>query len=329
MRITTNMLMRNYQNSLSKNIGGLSEARNAVLKGRRFTKASEDPGGALSASLLERKYVRNKSYLTTLTEVQSKQDAQEDAIMQMTNICKTIDRDYSVSAMNGSNQEKSIRATYAAAMKELQRSMVSSLNAQYGDEFVFAGAGGMKAPFELSDSGVLTYRGIDVNTTDPAELAKLQEYSKEGTYVDIGFGLNFDSSGEVVPSSAFNTALPGINVVGLGDKNLVTTIGKMVKVLEADTFDRDAYAELWTDFREGTNTLNDMTTKLGTKTTLLEATKTRLTDLDLSLSTQIDSIVNVDPAEAIMNFSWANYTYTTALKIGTNIISPSLLDFMR
>ncbi len=187
----------------------------------------------------------------------------------------------------------------------------------------------MKAPFELSDSGVLTYRGIDVNTTDPAELAKLQEYSKEGTYVDIGFGLNFDSSGEVVPSSAFNTALPGINVVGLGDKNLVTTIGKMVKVLEADTFDRDAYAELWTDFREGTNTLNDMTTKLGTKTTLLEATKTRLTDLDLSLSTQIDSIVNVDPAEAIMNFSWANYTYTTALKIGTNIISPSLLDFMR
>ena len=329
MRITTNMLMRNYQNSLSKNIGGLSEARNAVLTGRRFTKASEDPGGALSASLLERKYVRNKSYLTTLTEVQSKQDAQEDAIMQMTNICKTIDRDYSVSAMNGSNQEKSIRATYAAAMKELQRSMVSSLNAQSGAEFVFAGAGGMKAPFELSDSGVLTYRGIDVNTTDPAELAKLQEYSKEGTYVDIGFGLNFDSSGEVVPSSAFNTALPGINVVGLGDKNLVTTIGKMVKVLEADTFDRDAYAELWTDFREGTNTLNDMTTKLGTKTTLLEATKTRLTDLDLSLSTQIDSIVNVDPAEAIMNFSWANYTYTTALKIGTNIISPSLLDFMR
>ena len=279
--------------------------------------------------------MRNKSYLTTLTEVQSKQDAQEDAIMQMTNICKTIDRDYSVSAMNGSNQEKSIRAytdnpqQLLAAMKELQRSMVSSLNAQYGDEFVFAGAGGMKAPFELSDSGVLTYRGIDVNTTDPTELAKLQEYSKEGTYVDIGFGLNFDSSGEVVPSSAFNTALPGINVVGYGDKNLVTTIGKMVKVLEADTFDRDAYAELWTDFREGTNTLNDMTTKLGTKTTLLEATKTRLTDLDLSLSTQIDSIVNVDPAEAIMNFSWANYTYTTALKIGTNIISPSLLDFMR
>ena len=41
--------------------------------------------------------------------------------------------------------------------------------------------------------------------------------------------------------------------------------------------------------------------------------RTRLTDLDLSLSTQIDSIVNVDPAEAIMNFSWANYTYTLSL----------------
>ena len=55
MRITTNMLMRNYQNSLSKSIGGLSDSRNAVLTGRRFTKASEDPSGALSASSLERK----------------------------------------------------------------------------------------------------------------------------------------------------------------------------------------------------------------------------------------------------------------------------------
>ena len=327
MRITTNMLMRNYQNSLSKSIGGLSDSRNAVLTGRRFTKASEDPSGALSASSLERKYVRNKSYLSTIKEVQSRQDAQEDAVMQMNKICQTIDRDYSVSAMSGTNMEQSIRKTYATAMRELQNSMVSSLNAQYGEEFVFGGAMGMKVPFELKEDGTLTYQGIDVNSADPAEQAKLKELSKESTFVDIGFGLSFEA-GEVVPSSAFDTSLPGINVIGYGDKNLITTIGKMADLLEADTFDKDAYSALWTDFREGATALTDVTTKLGTKTTLLESTQTRLTDLDLALSTQIDSIVNVDPAEALMNYSWANYTYTTALKVGTNIISASLLDFI-
>lgn len=329
MRITTNMLMRNYQSSLSKNIGGLSEARNAVLTGRRFSKASEDPSGALTASNLERRYVRNKSFLTTLTEVQSRQDAQEDAVMQLNKICQTIDRDYSVSAMSGSNMDKSVRATYAASMKELQNSMISSLNAQYGDNFVLAGAAGMEVPFKLGEDGVLTYRGIDVNTTDPGEQALLEQYAKECTYVDIGFGLDFDQHGKVVSSSAFNTSLPGIEVIGTGDKNLITTIGKMIDVLEADSFNEEEYATLWSDFRDGASALTDVATKLGTKTRLLESTKTRLTDLDLSLSTQIDSIVNVDPAEAIMNFSWANYTYTTALKVGTNIISSSLLDFMR
>lgn len=329
MRITTNMLMRNYQSSLSKNIGGLSEARNAVLSGRRFSKASEDPSGALTASNLERRYVRNKSYLTTLTEVQSRQDAQEDAVMQLNKICQTIDRDYSVSAMSGSNMAKDVRATYATSMKELQHSMINSLNAQYGDNFVFAGAAGMEVPFKLGEDGVLTYRGIDVNTTDPDELALLEKYGKESTYVDIGFGLDFDQNGKVISTSAFNTSLPGIEVIGTGDKNLITTIGKMINVLEADSFDQEEYAALWSDFRDGASALTDVATTLGTKTRLLESTKTRLTDLDLSLSTQIDSIVNVDPAEAIMNFSWANYTYTTALKVGTNIISSSLLDFMR
>lgn len=329
MRVTTNMIMRNYQNSLSNNIGGLSEARNKVLSGRKFSRASEDPSGALTASSLERKYLRNKSYLTSITEIQSRQDAQEDAVLQLNNICQTIDRDYSLSAMSGSNMDASIRSTYATAMREQQRSMVSSLNAQYGDEFVFAGNAGMKVPFELDDAKGLMFRGIAVNTSDPDEQALLRQYASESTFVDIGFGLSFDNSGKVVSSSAFDIALPGINVVGAGEDNLINTIGKMADLLEADEFDKDAYGQLWTEFRKGAGKLTDVSTKLGTKSNLLETTKTRLTDLDLSLSTQIDSIVNMDPAEAIMNFSWANYTYTTALKVGTNIFSSSLLDFMR
>lgn len=327
MRITTNMVMRNYQDSLSQNFSGLSQARNAVLSGRRFTRASEDPGSALMASALERKLVRNEGYISTLTGLQSRQDAQEDAVMQLNNICKTIDRDYSVSAMSGSNMDKTTRATYATAMKELQRSMVSSLNAQYGDEFIFAGSDGTKVPFELSADGTLTYRGLDV--ADPNNAAELEALAGENSFVDIGFGLSFDNNDKVVSSSAFDSSLPGINVIGHGEDNLINTIGKMVKLLEADTFDKEAYEGQWMEFRKGASALTDVATKLGTKSTLLEATKTRLTDMNLALKTQIDSIVNIDPAEAIMNYSWADYTYTTALKVGTNILSPSLLDFMK
>ena len=33
-------------------------------------------------------------------------------------------------------------------------------------------------------------------------------------------------------------------------------------------------------------------------------------------------------AEAITEFSWAQYAYNAALKIGTSILTPSFIDFM-
>ena len=43
MRITTNMLRRNYTNNLMENIGGLEKARQQVETGRRFQWSYEDP----------------------------------------------------------------------------------------------------------------------------------------------------------------------------------------------------------------------------------------------------------------------------------------------
>ena len=55
----------------------------------------------------------------------------------------------------------------------------------------------------------------------------------------------------------------------------------------------------------------------------------RLEDNKLGLSTQLDNVVNIDMADAITQFSWAQYAYNAALKVGTNILSPSFIDFMR
>ena len=60
----------------------------------------------------------------------------------------------------------------------------------------------------------------------------------------------------------------------------------------------------------------------------LETTKSRLEDQQLNLTEQYDNVVNVDMAEAIKEFSWAQYAYNAALKVGTQILSPSFIDFM-
>jgi flagellar hook-associated protein 3 FlgL len=38
---------------------------------------------------------------------------------------------------------------------------------------------------------------------------------------------------------------------------------------------------------------------------------------------------SMDPAEAITEMTWAQYCYNAALRIGTNILSQSLIDYLQ
>ena len=90
----------------------------------------------------------------------------------------------------------------------------------------------------------------------------------------------------------------------------------------------EKYRELLTAFDDTRGRLVDNLTTIGTRTNFLETTKSRLEDQQINLTEQFDNVVNVDMAEAITEFSWAQYAYNAALKIGTNILTPSFIDFM-
>lgn len=333
MRITTNMVMRNYNNNLSATLGGLESSRKQVETNRRFSSSYEDPASSAKAAILERRYARNADYLNNVENVQKWQDTQEDIATQLSNIAKEIDKRYSVEALNDTNADLDTRKVYAQTLRGLQEQMVQTLNTRYGETFAVAGAGGKEQPFELTADGVLTYRGVDVNSDDPNDQKILEELSQEATYIDLGLGLGEDGA-EVSSSTAFNSALPGINLVGYGkdeqgvSKNLVVLVGQMADALEEETFDRDAYEAMWENISEGSSQLRDEIATLGTKTQMLTQMKTRLESEKLAITEQYDNAVNIDPAEAIMNYSWSMYAYNTALKVGTSIITPSLLDFL-
>lgn len=335
LRITTSALIRNYKSNLGKSISNLNLARNKVMTQRNFTKGYQDPTGAVRESALNWKYAKNQDYIDAIDDAQSFQNAQEDAITQISTQARYLSKQYGLEAMNGTNWPLDVRKTYAQAFRQAQESMTMSMNASYGDKFVFGGADGGHPPFELTEvngSKVLLYRGFDVD--HPDSLTNLDIMANEQVYTDLGFGLTMDEDGKVTNSSAFNTVLPGINVVGYGtnedgtSKNIISLAGQIADALEEEDFDLDEYKKLLNAFDGARNVLMDNITTIGTKTNFLETTKSRLEDQQLNLTEQYDNVVNVDMAEAITEFSWAQYAYNAALKIGTNILTPSFIDFM-
>ena len=307
---------------------------------------SEDPSSALRATSLERKYAKNNDYLDTVEDIQSHQNAQEDSAMQISNIALVLAKQYGIEGMNGTNHSKETRQTYADAWRGAQQSMLLSLNATYGDEYVFGGSDAKNVPFTLEDGvdgngnkiQILKYRGEDVTNGDPKIL---EELSKDSHFIDLGFGLGVEDAANppdgqynIDPATAFNTSLPGINLVGYGQdadkdpKNMVLLAGMVADELEKEPFDYDRYKELVGKFEDGRNDLLSQVTILGTQTEFLTTTKERLENNKIQIAEDYDNVVNVDMAEAIMDFSWAQYVYNASLKVGNNILTPSFIDFM-
>ena len=150
MRITTNAILRNYKSNLATSMSNLDVARTQVMTQRKFNSTMEDPSSALRAAVLNRKYARNEDFLNLVKDIQSYQDAQEDAAMQINNISLNLSKHYGIEALNGTNGSIETRKTYAEAWRGAQESILLSLNASYEEKYVFAGSDGMNPPFRMT-----------------------------------------------------------------------------------------------------------------------------------------------------------------------------------
>ncbi|MCI8342615.1 MAG: hypothetical protein HFE62_05315 [Firmicutes bacterium] len=332
MRVTTKATLSGYNRNLNKTMSNLNISRNRFLTKRNFNEVWEDPSGAAKSFKLRRAHNRNEIYLENTKTSLSMYDSIAASTLQVSTRLREEINESSLRGVNGATGLDA-RKVYATTLREMQESIVLSMNDKYGDRFLFNGAETGEVPFELKD-GKLFFRGIDVDSTDPNDLKILEGSLKETIYSDIGFGLEEDANGDVVSSSALNTAISGLEVLGFGlnadgkSKNTVNIIGELADVLEQPDLDEDEFKKCFDQFVECKNNVADFAAKLGVRCQQLEGRQKQLEANNDSLNEQIVNVENVDMAAAISDYVWQQYAYNAALKVGTSILSPSFIDFM-
>ena len=158
--------------------------------------------------------------------------------------------------------------------------------------------------------------------------------------MDIGLGFQ-EANGELISSSAYDSALNGLDFLGYGTEdgtpnNIVSIMWQMGEIFEGYDIETNTWtngtredAQALMEKLEGAaDNLNEMYTKLDADTKYLNTNLDRLTTTKDNLNEQIVNVEDVDKAQAIMDLVWAQQAYNAALKIGTNIIPQSLLDYM-
>lgn len=341
IRITTNGTLYSYKSQLMNSTNKLNDAYNTVLTGRKFNSYDADPAAATQAFRLRSSLATADKQSTNNDTVIKKFSTAWDIIGDVYNDL-TIEMG-KVPALEGSNDTNlSVLPELGKVLKSGAAAIVQDMNAKYGDNFIFGGAETLEVPFVLNEeTGVLTYRGVNVDAMDDDAYDAIND----SLYVDIGLGFQEVDVGEIIPSSAYDSALNGLDFLGYGTEdgtpdgtpnNIVSIMWQMGEIFEGYDIDtntwtngsREKAQELMKKLEDAADTLNEQHTKLDADTSYLYTNLDRLTTTKDNLNEQIVNVEDVDKAQAIMDLVWAQQAYNAALKIGTNIIPQSLLDYM-
>ncbi|MCI8686737.1 MAG: hypothetical protein HFF57_00310 [Lawsonibacter sp.] len=374
-RITTNMMMSTYRYNLMKSTNKLSGSSDKVMTHRNFGSYAEDPTAATQAFRLRRDYRKTASQLSNTDSVYNKFHTAWTNLGGI--ITDMTDANGRVSAIRGNNDGTGeARSALAKVLRETGDSVIQAMNQKVGDRFIFAGNDGLNVPFSWSKDAdgnkILLYRGINVNSQNPEDLAKLKAMTEEEINIDMGMGLKEDDNDVLINGSAFNAALCGLDFLNYGvdkdgdPKNVALVMRELADVF--DTWGENGQRYLPEEYREMSEAdlkelmkndedvakeindyhdemeakafrlmdklnaaqehLTEKYVELNADSSFLQTNSSMLSSQKTDLNTQILDVEQINLADAITQMSWDQYCYNAALKIGNQLLSQSLIDYM-
>ena len=311
MRVTNNMLLSNYLRNISSNLGTVGKMQQQMASGKRITKISDDPIGAISSMQIRVKLYKSEQYQKNVDRALTWLDETESSVLELNDIIK---RAYETAVgMSTDTMDDDERSAAAQLVKQLRDHVVTIGNAKSNDKYIFGGYNVSNAPFEVVAPGQITYNGINIKTGDVDDLNAL---AQDSISYSVGFNITMDVS------------TTGVALFGTGDNNLYNVLDDFYNALEANAPSSELTGFI-AKLQNGQSDVLSIAAEIGGKVNRLELIQNRFDEDILTYTDRKSNIEDVDQAEAIMNYKMAQAVYEASLQIGSNIIQPSLVNFLK
>lgn len=302
-RVTNSMMADTFMRNYYKNLSRLDKMYDRAEK--RVKVPSDDPVAA--AGIIKLYTGRNElaQYERNVQDAKIWMDFTESALGEAGDILHRI-RELTVHAANG---DKTVEARKADAeeVRQLRDQLVVISNSTYQGRYIFAGT----------------------NTMSKA-------YDNDGTYN----GNDKDIEYEIAQAETIVVSYPGNKVFGETDSsdidaepepkhiNLFKDLDRLIKDMEDGNLDRLSSEHLesmdyWHD------NITNHRAEVGVKTNRLDFAANRMKDENLSMKALLSNLEDKDLAEAIMEMKVLESVYTASLAVGSRVLQPSLVDFLR
>jgi flagellar hook-associated protein 3 FlgL len=302
MRVTQNMLNRQFLANLGANNQRLSKYQEMMATGKKLNKPSDDPVGVGYAMRYQSQISRNDQYRDNVKDGTSQLDFVDSTISQVNEIMKRA-RQLAVQGATETNSVES-RQAIASEIQQLYEQLTTTGNTQLNGRYIFNGL--------TSDLKPYTDANAMYGTTDSGQI----NYSmSEGVVIQVNVSGN-ELFGDPVAAGAEATSDNAFAILKTLKDDLVSNNSAGLKAT-LDKFDsrQKKMMETWAD--------------VGARSNRLEVLDNRLTDLDLNLNDLLSKTEDADIPETITNLKMAEAVQRASLETGSRILSPSLVDFLR
>ena len=329
-----------YQDTLSK-LGLITNVKNRLYQQELGARSIQN---RLSEAKKKIEYVRSDSNNSDMQIVQTVRD---DLLQKQQSMVNDLNSQYQNNYIFGGSDTTTPPFTLSADGRELTF------------DHTFAGddsATKMVMTLTQQADGTYQYEFSGTKGNPPANmdsdetLDNIVKAMRETGYMDVGYG-NISE-----PDTLLDTNTGGLNLItGLSagamnamsdsqakdevikrlNNSPVALVGKAV--IASDNYIGGGSRE---DFSSALGTVMDTMTDtehsvstvysdLGNKYSLLESTEEKLTTIKLALTEQYKEKLGADPYEAITEMFSYQQSYNAALRVGSNMMSSSLFDFVK
>lgn len=318
------MMSSSYQRNMQSNLSRLNESTMRLQSRRQYHHVSDDPAKATRAFAVRSQISRTEEYLSAVGTAADELTMAGDNVMSISSILETV---YERAGRAGGTMDQTALNGIAEELKGLKGEILSIMNVQFGDKFLFGGSNVENPPFTVDAAGSLMYNGVKVDDYNPANPAAGFPGDKD-VYLDVGYGstgLNNGRKGVKISTSGVEVLGYGKDAAGL-ENNIYSIIDKMETQLRAG--DKDGAMKSLENLKDKQSNITIASAEIGTRQNILERTSGRLETELLNLQESQENLEGVNmEKEAVENQS-LKAAWQATLQLGGNLLLPSIFDFI-
>ncbi len=296
MRITHRAVTQTALLGLNSNQASVARLQQQLTSGKLISSPSDSPTGTNKALQIRQDQSAAQQFAMNISDGQSWLDATDTALNTAVSQVQRV-RALTVQAMNDGAVSTSSQKAIAVEIAALRESLLGVANSSINDRALFGGV----------TQGSAAYQG-------------------DGTYVGA------PAVGEGITRRVSNADRIRIDVTGPeafgtpGPDDLFGLVGKIAADVEGAP---DALAGDLEELDAALERLLGTIGSVGARSARMEAVGQVNSDLQLTLTSQLVDVEDIDLAKTIMELSQQQVGYQAALSATAKVIQPTLVDFLR